>query len=238
MSSAMSSQEGNPKQLRFTRVLFYLIPGLIISAILAFNILQPIKVLPRVSLAPGFAFINQDGETVTSEDYRGRLVFYTFSFSECGKPCEATGSKLARLDKELTAKNFPGLDISFVTISLDPENETPSELQAVTLSEQLAQTLTNDWDFVAGASDLTKYVVGGGFGVYYDNLQAMTQAASFEPRVVLVDGWGIIRSEYHPESFSVERALTDIDYLANEIENANGVAKLAYEAAHLFRCYP
>ena len=234
----MTAKESKATKARFTKVLLYAIPGLLIAAILAFNILQPIKVLPRVSLAPGFALTNQDAETVTSEDYRGRLVFYTFSYTSCGEPCEVTSAKLARLDGELSAQAFPGLDVSFVTISIDPENETPSDLQTLTLGAQTSLTLTQDWDFVGGASDITKYVVGGGFGVYYDNLQALAGAASFEPRVVLVDGWGIIRSEYRPESFSVERALSDINYLASEIENANGVAKLAYEAAHLFRCYP
>jgi protein SCO1/2 len=55
---------------------------------------------------------------------------------------------------------------------------------------------------------------------------------------MLVDGSGIIRAEYRtatPDMAIIER---DINLLLEEAENIDGPSRYAYEAAHLFLCYP
>ena len=85
--------------------------------------------------------------------------------------------------------------------------------------------------------------MGGGFGVYFtqndDHNPAGDEASiTLEQRFLLVDGWGIVRAEYRYDTFNVDRAMKDLECLAAETRNSQGVASLAYEAAHLFRCYP
>ena len=72
------------------------IPGaLLVLAVMAFAIFEPIQVLPRVRLSPGYLLADQQGESFTSEDVRGDIVLYTFRYSGCGEDC-------AGLDETMT----------------------------------------------------------------------------------------------------------------------------------------
>ena len=59
--------------------------ALIIGAAVAFALFEPIQVLPRIRISPGYVLVNQDAETITSEDARGDIVLYNFTYSECGE---------------------------------------------------------------------------------------------------------------------------------------------------------
>ena len=60
----------------------------------------------------------------------------------------------------------------------------------------------------------------------------------FDPRIVLVDGWGTLRAEYRVTQPDMEIIARDLRLLTEEAQNSEGTARLAYEAAHLFLCYP
>ena len=220
--------------------LFYFMSTVLVIAVLAFNIFKPIKVLPRVSLAPGFTFTNQDGVSKTSEDFRGKLTIYNFTYSGCAVGCPQTTPQMQSLRNALA--QFAGQDVKFalMTISIDPEHDTPVVLNKYATPFLANQTNNVSWDFLTGDALRTKYVVGGGFNVYYQNItdQAGQSSIKFEPRYVLVDGWGIVRAEYRSADLDIQLLMRDIGYLESEIHNSQGPARYAYEAAHLFRCYP
>jgi protein SCO1/2 len=207
-----------------------------VAVVLAFNIWQPIRVLPRVSLAPGFAFTNQDGERRTSEDYRGKLTIYNFTYTRCGESCPQTSAQMQALRQQLARAAPQELSYALVTLTLDPERDTPAVLKLYAAQYQDAPADKAPWDWLTGDPLRMKYAVGGGFSVYYE--PDASGAVTFEPRFVLVDGWGIIRAEYRTIPLDPQRVLRDIDYLTREARSSQGAARLAYEAAHLFRCYP
>jgi len=62
---------------RFTRHLWLL--ALPVMAVMAFAIFQPIRVLPRIGIAPAYSLVDQEGNKFTSENVRGKLVLYTVS---------------------------------------------------------------------------------------------------------------------------------------------------------------
>ena len=218
------------------RLFYVLLAGLVVS-VLAFSVFKPIKVLPRVSLAPGFAFTNQTGAHKTSDDYRGFLTIYNFTHTHCDTGCPQTSPWMqalrAKLDQSTTVTPY-----ALVTISVDPERDTPDALEAYAAQFGADQSNSVTWDWLAGDVLRTKYVVGGGFGVFYDDQPGTTDTVRLDPRYVLVDGAGIVRAEYRAVELNVERVAQDIAILADEIQNSQGAARLAYEAAHLFRCYP
>ena len=211
-----------------------------VIAVLSFNIFKPIKVLPRVSLAPGFVFTNQDGVRKTSEDYRGKLTIYNFTYTGCALDCPQTTPQMQSLRNALNQSAGQDVKFALVTISIDPEHDTPAVLNKYATPFLEDQTNKVSWDFLTGDALHTKYVVGGGFNVYYQNItgQADQLSVKFEPRYVLVDGWGIVRAEYRNADLDIQLLLRDIGYLESEIRNSQGPARYAYEAAHLFRCYP
>jgi len=55
---------------------------------------------------------------------------------------------------------------------------------------------------------------------------------------VLVDGLGIMRAEYRTGAPAPELIARDVNLLVKEAANSDGIARLGYEAAHLFLCYP
>jgi protein SCO1/2 len=222
--------------------LYYFLSAVRVIAVLVFNIFQPIKVLPRVSLAPGFTFTNQDGERRTSEDFRGKLTIYSFTYTGCVDDCPPTTSYMQALRDALVRSASANQDMKFalVTISVDPEHDTPAVLNtyaAPFLKKEQADNVS--WDFLTGDALRTKYVVGGGFNVHYQAAtnQAGRSSIKLNPRYVLVDGWGIVRAEYWGQDMDVQLLMRDIGYLVSEVRNSQGAARYAYEAIHLFACY-
>jgi cytochrome oxidase Cu insertion factor (SCO1/SenC/PrrC family) len=74
--------------------LLYIFMGVLVVSVLAFSLFKPLKVLPRVSLAPGFVFADQTGARKTSDDYRGKLAFYNFTYTGCGDGCPQTSESM------------------------------------------------------------------------------------------------------------------------------------------------
>ena len=222
------------------RIWWVYIPlGIFAIVILAFNIFQPITVLPRVGLSPGYSFLNQNEEQITSEDFRGQLTLYSFSYANCGDDCPQSLDNIATVHNVLKENIPANVDLALVTISLDPERDTPDQLK--TVMGKYAPSDDVAWHFLVGDALKTKYAVGGGFSLYYNPQEhdaADNYQITFQPRYVLVDGWGIVRSKYGVSVPTTELLIRDINLISEEIENSEGAAKLAYEAAHLFLCYP
>ncbi len=213
--------------------------GVLTAAVLAFALFKPLKVLPRVNLAPGFVFTDQNGTRKTSDDYRAQLTIYNFAATNCGAACAQTSQVMHTLRERLSQDTARSVPVSLVTISLDPDQDTPARLKEYAAQFEAAQPNPIRWDWLTGDAQRTKYVVGGGFSEYYEKPIGMADApVRFDPRYVLVDGAGIIRAEYRSANLNIERVLSDINILVDEINNSQGAGRLAYEAAHLFRCYP
>ncbi len=126
-----------------------------------------------------------------------------------------------------------GIPFQQVTLSFDPERDTPERL--LSYAESVGADRSS-WHFATGDPTRLKNAIGGGFGAYYT--QEEDGAFKFDPMFVLVDGWGIIRAKYRtgePDLATIER---DIGMIVEEANNSEGASRVAYEAAHLFLCYP
>jgi protein SCO1/2 len=207
---------------------------LLVAGVFAFAIFQPIKVLPRMRLAPGFTLVDQNGQRLTSEDMRGTVVLYNFLYTGCGDECDRMNATMQEVQQRLSGMDLGGLPVEFVTISFDPANDTPEALQRY--AESLGAD-TSQWRFATGDEARLKQLIGGGFEAYYAPDGA--GGFQFDPTFVLVDGWGIIRGKYRYQVQvpDADRILRHIGVLAEEVQKATGPNKLIYEAAHLFLCY-
>ena len=78
--------------------------------------------------SPDFALLDQFGKIVTSDRLKGRPFFLNFIFTRCtdANMCLLSTSKMARLQ---TMAAEAGLDVSFVSITMDPEFDTPGVLR-------------------------------------------------------------------------------------------------------------
>ena len=234
VSDTLSSDNGKTARARFKPLwAFYALLALLLVVVLAFVIFRPILVLPRITLAPGFALTDQDGNRLTNEDMRGKLVLYNITHTACEPPCRQTSQTMQEVQARLDELNPSAVPIEFVTISLDPEKDTPQVMRAY--ADSLNADL-DQWHFVTGPLDRLKWIVGGGFGVYFDHKE--DGRLVYDPALMLVDGFGILRAEYITADFDADRILSDINLILEEVEKSEGANKVAYEAAHLFMCYP
>ncbi len=213
--------------ISYARMLYALL-GILTAGIVAFAVFQPIKVLPRSTLAPGFALTDASGAPVNNETLRGRLVVYHFASSKCGDACDAGNVVMRALQQQLAArKELP--PVSLVTFNLESPRNAADQTE---LADQLGAQPTS-WRVLSGDARAVKRVVGGGFRVFYNDT-----GAQLEPALMLVDGWGILRAEYREPVPDLARIERDLGLLSEEARNSHGAARLAYEAAHLFLCYP
>lgn len=208
---------------------------LIIAAAVAFAVFEPIQVLPRIRIAPGYLLVNQNAETITSEDARGSIVLYNFTYSGCGEDCAEMQATMQEVQGRLDEVDTGDTEVEFITISIDPERDTPETLRAY--ATELGAD-TEQWQFASGDPVHLENVVKAGFEVYYQ--QNSDGDFTLAPVFILVDGWGVIRGEYRYQTNAsdADKIVRHLDVLAEEVRNSHGAASLAYEAAHFFLCYP
>lgn len=211
------------------------IPAVFGVAILAFAIFRPIRVLPRITLAPGYNLIDQDGTRLTSEDLRGKISLYTIGYTGCGAPCESATALFREVQERLGEVLDPEdqVEIRMITISIDPERDSPAVLTNAAAS---AGADPEVWRYATGEESALKTLVGAGLRVYYE--PDGEGGYRFDPALFLVDGWGILRAEYKYRIPNADRILRDLGLVVQESRAASGIGRLAFEAAHLFACYP
>ncbi|MFV0526684.1 MAG: SCO family protein [Acidimicrobiales bacterium] len=212
--------------------------ALMVVAGIAFAVFQPITVLPRMRLAPGYSLTSADGTRLTSEDARSTLTLYSFAPVDCGEACDELFATLTAVRDQVAADvDLDGTNFRIVTIALDDLDpaEAPAELRDATIRSGADGS---EWRWVGGDALEVRTVVGSGFRVWSET--GPDGEIAFDPAFVLVDGNGLIRGDYRYQTVSSDddKLIRHTEILAEEVRNADGPAAVAYEAAHLFLCYP
>jgi protein SCO1/2 len=208
----------------------------LVAAAMAFAIVQPIKVLPRLRPAPGYALTDQHGERFSSEDARGVITLYTFVPLDCGATCDQVATTMATVRDRVAAEvDLGGVDFRLATVVLDPDVPTATLAAEATRAGggASAATASVDWVWLTGSTSQIANVVGLGF-------RRSADPDDFSPSYAIVDGWGTIRGEYRYATRldDADKLVRHIDVLGGELRNPSGFANIAYDAAHAFQCYP
>ena len=174
--------------------------------------LETLAVYGRV---PEFALIERSGRQITRADLLGKVWIVNFFYTECPDTCPLQSTHMARLQNELAQEP----DVRLVSISLDPEHDTPEALAAYA-SRYGADP--DRWLFLTGPKEAIYQLAIDGFrlGIVEGNEQAGWRTehgrawfgpasawahASANPdrqlihssRFVLVDQQAQIRGYYH-----------------------------------------
>jgi cytochrome oxidase Cu insertion factor (SCO1/SenC/PrrC family) len=100
--------------------------------------------------------VTQNGEAVRfySDVLKDRVVLINFVFTRCQDACPMLVHKLLKV-KELLGEKL-GETVYFVSISIDPERDTPEDMKAFA-EQQKAQM--NGWIFLTGTPDNVNHIV-------------------------------------------------------------------------------
>jgi protein SCO1/2 len=117
-----------------------------------------------------FALVNQDGKIIHFSNYRGKVLLVTFIYTRCPLPdfCPRMNENFRAMQKLL--QEVPGATerAEFLSISFDPEHDTPAVLKhyASLYKENVPGEKSFDWQFAApSVKDLPE--VAGFFGLVY-----------------------------------------------------------------------
>jgi len=116
-------------------------------------------------LVPDFAMTTQDGSALRLSDLRGDVVALTFIYTRCPLPdfCPAIDGKFAELARRISAVPGRADRVRLLSISFDPEHDTPEKLRAHAGLRGARPPL---WTFaVASHAELAR--VAGALGLEY-----------------------------------------------------------------------
>ena len=101
--------------------------------------------------APDFKLRNQDGRPIHLGQFRGKALVITFIYTRCPSPefCPRVTRNFASLDKLLAANPALYAKTHLLSVSFDPEHDTPERLRAygVTYIGSDAKNAFAHWDF-------------------------------------------------------------------------------------------
>jgi protein SCO1/2 len=104
---------------------------------------------PRQTV-PNFRFLNQNGKTITIDQFRGKVLLVTFIYTRCPLPdyCIRMSRNFADIQHQLAAD--PGLDdkTHLLSISFDPAYDTPKVLRSYGSAYSRQKSFLH-WDFAA-----------------------------------------------------------------------------------------
>jgi protein SCO1/2 len=168
----------------------------------------PEERLPTIGAAPDFALTSQDGKEVALQDFRGKVVAVAFIYASCPDVCPLLTDKMARVQEAL-GSDF-GSRIAFVSITTDPERDTPEVLKGY--AEAFEADLAG-WSFLTGTPAAIREVAQR-YGV------AVAPAANGQVDhtllTTLVDRQGAMRVQYLGSRFDEEEFRHDLLDLVNE----------------------
>lgn len=147
--------------------------------------------LPVLAAVPDFALTEASGRTVTRQDLAGRPWVADLVFTNCGGICPLMSASMARL-----VQNSSDLsDARFVSISVDPERDTPETLTAY------AERFKADrerWFFLTGDKEAVRNLAVGGLKLPVadgDPSQGEDEILHSQ-RFVLIDAQSQVRGTY------------------------------------------
>lgn len=157
--------------------------------------------------APGFSLIDQDGKPLSMNDLRGRTLVVDFIYTRCPGPCPILTVKHVELQRALAPELRER--VRFVSISLDPANDSPEALTAY--AKERGADLAS-WSFLTGPeADVAEVVRRWGVGT----LRAADGTIDHAVATFLVDGRGRITQRWLGLEHDVDELRDAITALAN-----------------------
>lgn len=145
--------------------------------------------LPRLWALPDFSLTERNGQPVTLSSLRGQVWIADFFYTTCPGPCHILTSRFSALQKELAGTS----DLRFVSISSDPEKDTPQVLQNYAKRLEASDA----WYFLTGDKAAIYSLANQGFKLSLsEDPSNATEPIDHSTKLALVDRTGTVRGVY------------------------------------------
>ena len=171
---------------------------------------QNAEPLMKVKPLPEFTLTERSENPFGLADLRGQVWVADFFYTTCPGPCAALSARMSEVQSAVAAFD----DVSLVSISSDPEKDTPAVLRSYAEKFKAGPR----WLFLTGAKDTIYELANKGFLLSLTEDQSnATEPITHATRLVLVDRTGTIRGYYDgTTSEGIARLLADLHRLRKE----------------------
>lgn len=115
--------------------------------------------LVKIGQAPKFELLNQDNVMVNNETYKGKVYVLEFFFTSCPSICPKMNMSMLQIEKTF----FGNPNFGQVSISIDPEHDTPAVLKE---HRELLGVKSSNWNFLTGDRTYILDLSNKGFNLY------------------------------------------------------------------------
>ena len=164
---------------------------------------------------PNFTLKNQDGRTISVDQFRGKLLLVTFIYTQCPFPdyCPRVTRQFAQINRELQANPAIYKNTHLLCVSFDPVNDTPARLRAYGAQYMGtdAKSAFAHWDFaVADAKTLDKMAPYFDVGITREADSTITHTLS----TTLIGSNGKVVQFYPGNDWTVAQVVSDVKHAA------------------------
>jgi protein SCO1/2 len=161
---------------------------------------------PSSALATA-ALTDQQGRSLSFADFAGKTVIFSVFFSSCPTVCPRETQALSQVQRQLS----PALQrrVRFVSLSVDPENDTPEAMRKFALSN--GADLSN-WSFVRASEPATR-VLTRELATFVGSSKAEAEPSGHATAVYLFDGNQRLMQRYTGSPLDVSRLAHEVEEL-------------------------
>ena len=142
--------------------------------------------LIKIGPAPKFELVNQDNIKISNETYKGKVYVLEFFFTACPSICPKMNLSMLEIEKTY----FGNPNFGIVSISIDPEHDTPKVLKA---HRELLGVKSSNWNFLTGDKTYIFDLANKGFNLYAGENKNVKGGFEHSGLFALIDKNGNIR---------------------------------------------
>ncbi|MDA1279063.1 MAG: SCO family protein [Chloroflexi bacterium] len=173
--------------------------------------------------AAGFTLIDQNGEAVGLNKFRGQWVVMDWIYTNCMTVCPALTSEMLQVRDGL-GDQF-GSNVHFLSLTFDPDRDSVETMRKYA---ENVEANTDSWSWLTGSKNETDSVARS-FGVSYSPAEAMMGVAMFDHTAltVVIDPGGIECHHYYGVGWSDDMIVTLDNVLPEIVDNTGDAATVA-----------
>lgn len=137
--------------------------------------------------APQFELIDQHGDTITNEDYLGKVYVAEFFFTTCPTICPIMNRNLVEVQNELKGRE----DFGIASFSIDPAHDSPEVLKEYAENYEISHP---NWHLLTGDKEQVFELANAGFNIYAGVDENEAGGFAHQGMFALVDKEGYLRS--------------------------------------------
>lgn len=187
-----------------------------IIGIIAIHIIRELSIMrksapPPLVIVPEWSLINHNNEKVHKHDFLGKILVVDFFFTSCPTICP----KLTQAMKEIYERFKHNKDIIFLSISVDPEVDTPEVLKKYLSDHHINY---DNWLALTGSSHDIVDVVINKMKIHIGNKEPIHGVDSIYDiphlsELVLFDKEGNLRGKFKTDSVELSALVRAIKFL-------------------------